>query len=809
MPEDTLMRQKLANRGGTGEYATDAYVTDTTPTFPGDGTTPVADALGTFFDTTVPAAGGLVHIAPGVHLIDDDLTLEAAGDVAKAIAFAPGAVLSVAEGKTLTINAPIHAGLHQIFTGEGTVVFGSRAAPERIYPEWWGARTEDAIDDHPAVLAAAKAAHSAGGGRVWLRSGTYLLDMYTSDALFVGLHNVEFTGAPGAVIQCPQVALPEFKPLPTFQNCTNIRVRGLKFDCNGNPAFGGLRFWNCSRVWIEDNHFYDSDPQPLNGFDRVALQFYSASMATPSPWCQDIVIRNNLFEDLQVETYVSKNVWFTGNTVRRSVATGGFVAMVRNYAGQTVENVFVTDNQFENCQGACVYLGLELDGQSDCTFRNIVISRNVMVFGSGLCRRGVYFGVVDTSWTVPGMKYDQVQITDNHFFVKASSAQLPGFLNGIMGNNSSTANIAFERIEVRGNVFLGNGTGTAIDLRRISHSKVHDNHAFGFLNGISLTLLGGNVVEGNEATAGAAVPPAAAGTAFAFNLGASTGTNSAKHNRVLGATGTRYSVSGNPAATDSIEQEPVTFPTTLAAGDIPYASGSANALSALALVANRVLTSVGGVLQWSAGLLHSMLPTGAGTWNWGAANLLQMTGQTRFNGIVGVGVSPSAETAFRVFTTLTGGGASQNGIVCDPTFAGDATTSGYAIAARPKTAAATFTQALSVGVAVQDASRGAGSTITTQVGVDVASLSAGATNIGIRTGTSQNRFAGPTVVGSNSTAPDAAAALQVESTTQGLLLPRMTTVQRDAIASPPNGLVIYNTTTGTVQARAAGAWVSL
>jgi hypothetical protein len=44
--------------------------------------------------------------------------------------------------------------------------------------------------------------------------------------------------------------------------------------------------------------------------------------------------------------------------------------------------------------------------------------------------------------------------------------------------------------------------------------------------------------------------------------------------------------------------------------------------------------------------------------------------------------------------------------------------------------------------------------------------------------------------------PDASAALTVTSTTKGLLPPRMTSTQRDAISSPAAGLLIYNTTTG-------------
>lgn len=44
------------------------------------------------------------------------------------------------------------------------------------------------------------------------------------------------------------------------------------------------------------------------------------------------------------------------------------------------------------------------------------------------------------------------------------------------------------------------------------------------------------------------------------------------------------------------------------------------------------------------------------------------------------------------------------------------------------------------------------------------------------------------------TAQNASAVLDVESTTQGFLPPRMTTAQRDAIATPAAGLIIYNTT---------------
>lgn len=58
----------------------------------------------------------------------------------------------------------------------------------------------------------------------------------------------------------------------------------------------------------------------------------------------------------------------------------------------------------------------------------------------------------------------------------------------------------------------------------------------------------------------------------------------------------------------------------------------------------------------------------------------------------------------------------------------------------------------------------------------------------------------------DTTAKDASAALEIESTTGGLLLPRVTTVQRDAIASPTRGLLVENTTTDRAEVRAFSGW---
>lgn len=63
--------------------------------------------------------------------------------------------------------------------------------------------------------------------------------------------------------------------------------------------------------------------------------------------------------------------------------------------------------------------------------------------------------------------------------------------------------------------------------------------------------------------------------------------------------------------------------------------------------------------------------------------------------------------------------------------------------------------------------------------------------------------------GGQSAALESGAALEVKSTTGGLLVPRMTTTQRGNIGSPVNGLIIYNTTTNAFNYRQANQWVAL
>lgn len=76
---------------------------------------------------------------------------------------------------------------------------------------------------------------------------------------------------------------------------------------------------------------------------------------------------------------------------------------------------------------------------------------------------------------------------------------------------------------------------------------------------------------------------------------------------------------------------------------------------------------------------------------------------------------------------------------------------------------------------------------------------------------SETQFAGPVAISpiGGSVAIDDNALLQLDGVGRVLLLNRLTTTERNALASPEDGALLYNTTTDALTVRANGAWVEL
>lgn len=92
----------------------------------------------------------------------------------------------------------------------------------------------------------------------------------------------------------------------------------------------------------------------------------------------------------------------------------------------------------------------------------------------------------------------------------------------------------------------------------------------------------------------------------------------------------------------------------------------------------------------------------------------------------------------------------------------------------------------------------------TYYSVDISANSTSAKGVYQSGANTTNNFVGGTMFGSTS-APSAVAAIEVSSTTKGILFPRMTTTQRDAITAVA-GLAIFNTTTSKLEVYDGAAW---
>lgn len=117
--------------------------------------------------TSIGSAKTVLSIPAGNWPIAADLTVPAN----LTLKFAHGALLSIATGKTLTINGPLDAGRYQIFSwnGTGKVVFGT--ATPRVKAQWWG--ISSTVDSAAAVSAALAA---LSNGVVDLGSDTILIN---------------------------------------------------------------------------------------------------------------------------------------------------------------------------------------------------------------------------------------------------------------------------------------------------------------------------------------------------------------------------------------------------------------------------------------------------------------------------------------------------------------------------------------------------------------------------------------------------------------------------------------------------------
>lgn len=144
-------------------------------------------------------------------------------------------------------------------------------------------------------------------------------------------------------------------------------------------------------------------------------------------------------------------------------------------------------------------------------------------------------------------------------------------------------------------------------------------------------------------------------------------------------------------------------------------------------------------------ITYAQMPTGSGTWDTGASTVATITRALTVLDLLTVGTATGTGAAFRVDGTVTGiSGTTQRGILCQPTLTSGATSAAEGMAVRAVGGAngSPYTTTTERAIHVLNSLAGTNQTITTSVGLEIDTQSAGSTNISIRTGASINSFGG-------------------------------------------------------------------
>jgi hypothetical protein len=223
------------------------------------------------------------------------------------------------------------------------------------------------------------------------------------------------------------------------------------------------------------------------------------------------------------------------------------------------------------------------------------------------------------------------------------------------------------------------------------------------------------------------------------------------------------------------------------------------------------------------------IPNGSGRYNL----YMDGTADNYIAGALGIGTTSFTGYSLNIAKNITGATTSY-GVRLQGTVQSDVTTLVAGYGSLLNTAAASFTLTDYVHHRSMQGTIGAGSVVTNQYGYFADSSMIGATNNYAfysniasgsnrwniyMNGTAANYLAGVLNIGSTTlagfqldvngtarmqstlkvgaaTTQNASSVLDIESTTQGFLPPRMTTTQKNAITSPATGLIVFDTTLG-------------
>jgi len=443
----------------------------------------------TFDDATIQSAldaiGSLdrtLVIPPGTWTLSNDVTVPSNVNL-KVLS---GGLLSVATGKTLTINGSLEAEVYQIFDNVGNVV-GLKIA----YPEWFGAVGDETTNDATAMQAAMNSI-SAGGKLIISKlyglgtTGWTGLTLATKiDITFEAMgsgNGFKLLVTPTQQSSCP---LGDYIILK-ITNSSGIIIRNLYIDSNSLEDITCIDLESTKDSIFEKNFF---NIPAINSFAITGLSAsnnkyinntikgHSNGIMFASPMGVEVgsIIQGNTFENI---SGLFGGFHAFGGYMQHCTMSNNIIisaGAVGIYLGSTGSKPDSTFSHHVNIEGnviqSCHLTGIECLASTDGINSNINITGNTISDCGG---HGMY--LIQLSESVVSSNI----VRDNDITTSSSE--------GILLSTITTNGIAFKNVVVSNNLVYDSRVGAA----RTQYRGIFVNGKTYALENISIT---GNIVR--------------------------------------------------------------------------------------------------------------------------------------------------------------------------------------------------------------------------------------------------------------------------------------------------------------------------
>ena len=418
-----------------------------------------------------------LRIPKGTHEVLADITIPSN----ICLQFDRGALLEVAETKTLTINGAIEAGLYQIFDGAGTVSITPQTNTTLV--EWYGAKGDGITDDADAI----NKALLNGGKDIKLQRRTYLITKTLTvpkDCAVVGSNGTIKADTENWTDVVNGASVPA-KTLMWIQatttgadkvDATNVPIKHLKFMTDSDSAavyglYTGLYLGMPNKLALDDVSNNDNCVHGHN-FESLYVYKLGTGMVVADAWdCNftNIEGSNCVYRTIEIKGQ-SVNCTFTNLKLYKSKQALAIVTdlytvenIQRVSEGLTFKGGFIGDAQYDVAvadSGTALYI----ESGAAFYFEGLIIDLNAKhaLINTGLAGNlyfnNCWFSSQDTTFDYPTIKFCNISAAENAGSWRGavfSSCQIKGNAAHSISIGAYRRNITVMNADLAGKITVG------------------------------------------------------------------------------------------------------------------------------------------------------------------------------------------------------------------------------------------------------------------------------------------------------------------------------------------------------------------